>query len=58
MQKQEAEAELFRALMAVAEAAAAQRRQQAAMKGLVLKGLIGATDRLLAEALQQLKGLR
>eukprot|EP00775_Hariotina_reticulata_P012817 gene12817-12944_t len=58
MQKQEAEAELFRALVAVAEAAASPSRQQAAVKGLVLKGLVGATDRLLAEALQQLKGLR
>lgn len=57
MHKQEAEANIFKAVLAVAAGSTSAVRQQP-VSGLVLKGLVGATDRVLAEALQQLKGLR
>lgn len=57
MHKDEAEVSLFKTLLAVAEGAAKPGRQ-AHVRGLVLRGLVGATDRVLAEALQSLHGLR
>lgn len=57
MHKQEAEAALFKGLMAVAEGSTASCRR-VPVTGLILRGLVGVTDRLLAEALQNLKGLR
>jgi len=57
MHKAEAEASLFRGLVAVAEGSVASCRTTP-VTGLVLRGLVGATDRVVAEALQALKGLR
>ena len=57
MQKQEAEAALFQGLLAVAEGSIAPCRTLP-VTGLVLRGLVGLTDRVLAEALQTMKGLR
>jgi hypothetical protein len=57
MHKAEAEAALFRGVLAVSEGSAAPCRQ-GPVTGLVLRGLVGATDRSLAEALNSLKGLR
>lgn len=57
MHKQEAEANLWKAVLAVSEGDGGSGRELP-VKGLVLKGLVGATDRVLAEALQNLKGLR
>jgi hypothetical protein len=58
MHKQEAEANMFKAVVAVAEASVTPARQQQPITGLVMRGLVGATDRVLAEALSSLKHLR
>jgi hypothetical protein len=58
MHKQEAEANMFKAVVAVAEASATPARQQQPITGLVMRGLVGATDKVLAEALASLKHLR
>eukprot|EP00878_Enallax_costatus_P019112 GHUV01020152.1.p1 GENE.GHUV01020152.1~~GHUV01020152.1.p1 ORF type:complete len:621 (+),score=236.83 GHUV01020152.1:235-2097(+) len=57
MHKQAAEANLWKVVLAVSEGDSGSVRERP-VKGLVLKGLVGATDRVLAEALQNLKGLR
>ena len=57
MHRQEAESSLFRGLLAVAEGSVSPGRTLP-VTGLVLRGLVGLTDRVLAEALQTLKGLR
>jgi hypothetical protein len=57
MHKAEAEASLFRGVLAVAEGSTAPCRT-VPVTGLILRGLVGVTDRLVAEALQNLKGLR
>lgn len=58
MHKQEAEANLWKAVLAVSAGDSGAGSREQPVKGLVLKGLVGATDRVLAEALQSLKGLR
>jgi hypothetical protein len=57
MHKQEAEAALFRGLVAVADGSRSSGRT-APISSLVLRRLVGATDRVVAEALQNLKHLR
>lgn len=57
MHRQEAEASLFRGILAVAEGSTTPCRT-VPVTGLILRGLVGVSDRLLAEALQNLKGLR
>lgn len=57
MQKQEAEANLYRTVLAVCEADGGVGRD-VSIQGLVLKGLVGVTDKVLMEALQGLRGLR
>eukprot|EP00879_Flechtneria_rotunda_P013445 GHRR01014038.1.p1 GENE.GHRR01014038.1~~GHRR01014038.1.p1 ORF type:complete len:724 (+),score=273.34 GHRR01014038.1:1101-3272(+) len=57
MHKQEAEVSLYKAVLAVAEAASTGSRA-GSVKGLVLKGLVGCTDRVLVEVLSNMKGLR
>jgi hypothetical protein len=57
LQLEDAEAELFRCVMAVAEGEGNSRRS-APVTGLVLRGLLGLTDRVVADILQTFKHLR
>jgi hypothetical protein len=57
MRAADAEADLFQALLAVAEGGSHPSRTSQ-VQGLVLRGLAGATDRVVAEALSSLRHLR
>ena len=57
LQLEDAESELFRCVMAVAEGGSSSRRA-VPVTGLVLRGLVGLTDRIVADILQTFKHLR